>query len=87
MSQLPFCPFADSTSSFQLDELTFENQGERMSIYGSVQITLDQQGLKLAKALQQILNATVDYLEQQDLPERITPPDDAEELDNPFWQG
>lgn len=87
MSQPQFRPFSDSITSTELDKLTIENQGERMSIYGSLQITADQQGLVLAKALQKLLDDTVNYLEQQDLPEHITnDEDDGEEVDNPFWQ-
>ncbi|OUY09077.1 hypothetical protein [Acinetobacter populi] len=83
---MDFKPFKDATASITIDNLTLENQGERLSIYGSLQITRDQQGLRDAKQLQQILNETVHYLEQQTLPEKLTPPEDAEEIDNPFWQ-
>ncbi|GAA5001499.1 hypothetical protein GCM10023206_04000 [Acinetobacter puyangensis] len=83
---MDFTPFKDATGSRTIDNLTLENQGERLSIYGSLQITLDQQGLHYAKQLQQLLNEMVDYLEQQTLPEKLTPPEDAEEVDNPFWQ-
>ncbi|MCH4248103.1 MAG: hypothetical protein LKF82_09770 [Acinetobacter populi] len=83
---MDFKPFKDATASLTIDNLTLENQGERLSIYGSLQITRDQQGLRDAKQLQQILNETVYDLEQQTLPEKLTPPEDAEEIDNPFWQ-
>ncbi len=87
MSQPQFRPFADSMMSTEIDNLTIENQGERISIYGSLQITADQQGLAFAKALQELLDDTVKYLEQQDLPEHLTnDEDDDEEVDNPFWQ-
>ncbi|MFU8927312.1 hypothetical protein [Acinetobacter puyangensis] len=83
---MDFTPFKDATGSRTIDNLTLENQGERLSIYGSLQITLDQQGLHYAKQLQQLLNKTVDYLEQQTLPKKLIPPEDAEEVNNPFWQ-
>lgn len=83
---MDFTPFKDATGSRTIDNLTLENQGERLSIYGSLQITLDQQGLHYAKQLQQLINETVDYLEKQALPKKLTPPEDAEEVDNPFWQ-
>lgn len=81
-----FKPFNDEVSSSTIDNLTLENQGDRLSIYGSLQITLDQKGLDYARQLQHVLNETVQYLQQQCLPEKLIPPEDAEEIDNPFWQ-
>lgn len=83
---MTFKAFSDSSSSYTLDNLTFENQGDRLSIYGSLQITEDQQGLAFAQQLADILQQTIKYLEQQDLPEQITSPEDPEEMTNPFWQ-
>lgn len=83
---MDFSPFANSTSSAQIDDLTLENQGDRLSIYGSIQITLDKEGLVLAQALQQVINQTVVYLSQQELPDTLPAPEEAEEIDNPFWK-
>lgn len=63
--ELNFKPFEDDVSQSVLDELTFENQGDCVSIYGSIQITADQQGLAYAKQLARIANEAVAYLEQQ----------------------
>lgn len=84
---MPFKAFADEVSQTMIDELTIENQGDRVSIYGSIQITLDQIGLKHARQLQKLLTEAVSYLEQHsDLPEHLAPPEAAEEVANPFWQ-
>lgn len=86
---MTFKAFKDETASYNIDELTLENQHERLSIYGSIQICCDQQGLKHAKELITILNDAVTYLEQQkDLPQKVETlkEDQAEEVENPFWQ-
>lgn len=84
---MSFKAFADDTSQSTIDELTLENQGDRVSIYGSVQISCDQIGLDHARQLLIVLQDAVQYLEQQeDLPAKLSPPDEGEEVDNPFWQ-
>ena len=77
--EISFKPFADDVSQSTLDELTFENQGDAISIYGSIQITADQQGLAYAKQLARIANEAITYLEQQDLPENIAKQNDEDE--------
>jgi hypothetical protein len=80
-----FSPFADDISSCQIDQLTLENQSDRLSLYGSVQITCDQHGLAYAKQLQDLLYSAIRYLEQQpDLPEQIALSAEGDVLDNPF---
>lgn len=81
---MTFKPFADSTSSSQIEQLTLENQGDRLSIYGSIQITQDKAGLANAKALQQLINETVQALEHMQLPDKIAAPAAGEEVANPF---
>lgn len=81
---MSFKAFADSTASYAVDNLTFENNDERVSIYGSINIGRDQQGFMQAKELQTIINGLVAYLEQQhDLPQRIET-FSAKEVQNPF---
>ena len=65
-TELNFKPFADGVSQSMLEELTFENQGDCVSIYGSLQITLDEEGLKRAKTLAKIANEAVAFLEKTD---------------------
>ncbi|XID74773.1 hypothetical protein ACF3NA_09700 [Alkanindiges sp. WGS2144] len=68
---MSFRPFEDNTASFAIGDLTFENNDERVSMYGSMNIGRDQQGLAQAKKLQAIINDMVAYLEEQDLPEQV----------------
>lgn len=81
-----FKAFSDDRSQTEIDELTIENNGDRLALYGSIAITCDQLGLQHAKALLKVLQDSIEYLEKQDLPEKIQNNGDAEELDNPFWQ-
>ena len=79
-----FKPFEQGTESHSIHDLTLENDLDRVSIYGNLQLTKDQAGLAAAKALQAYLNEIVAKLEQeQQLPEKIQ--SSAEnEIENPF---
>ena len=67
-----FKPFENGTESHSIHDLTLENQVDSINIYGNLQITKDQAGLKAAKALQSYINDIVAQLEKQtDLPEQI----------------
>lgn len=78
-----FAPFKEEATSVALDEMTIENRVDRIALYGSLQITRDKIGLQLARQLQELLNATVATLEQEDLPERIASKP-ADRIPNPF---
>lgn len=79
-----FKPFENGVESHSIHDLTLENQQDCVSIYGNLQITKDQQGLKSAKALQAYLNEVVANLEKQtDLPEQIARQTEGE-IENPF---
>ncbi len=80
-----FKPFEIGNESQAIQDLTLENDLDRISIYGNLQIYKDQEGLAKAKKLQALLNDVVNYLQTQaDLPEKHNPPD-AEEVENPFY--
>lgn len=68
---MSFQAFKDNSASLDIGGLTLENNEERVSIYGSLNIGRDQQGLQQARQLQGILAEMVNYLEQQDLPAQI----------------
>lgn len=68
---MSFQAFKDNSASLDIGGLTLENNEERVSIYGSLNIGRDQQGLQQARQLQGILAEMVNYLEQQDLPVQI----------------
>ena len=54
-----------------------------VSLYGNLQITKDQVGLKAAKALQQLINDVVIALEKEELPAQIERKPE-QEIENPF---
>lgn len=79
-----FKPFEQGTESHSIHDLTLENDLDRVSIYGNLQLTKDQAGLAAAKALQAYVNAIVMQLEQeQQLPEKIQNSSETE-IENPF---
>jgi len=79
-----FKPFENGTESHTIHDLTLENQTDCVSIYGNLQITKDQAGLKAAKLLQSYLNEVVASLEKQsDLPEQLARQSEGE-IENPF---
>jgi|LUMT01.1.fsa_nt_gb hypothetical protein len=83
---MEFKPFQNHTQSIAIDELTIENQGERISIYGSLQIHQDQHSLEHAKTLLRILEQTVATLESQNLVIKVQQNnnDDVDVVKNPF---
>jgi hypothetical protein len=77
-------PFRNEEDSFSIDELTIENRLDRVSVYGSVQLTRDQAGLRSATQIRSVIDAVIRALdEDKSLPEhvRIKP---AENGSNPF---
>ena len=79
-----FKPFENGTESHSIHDLTLENQVDSINIYGNLQITKDQAGLKAAKALQSYINDIVAQLEKQtDLPEQIARQVEGE-VENPL---
>lgn len=78
-----FKPFEHGQESSAIYDLTLENQADCVSLYGNLQITKDQAGLKAAKALQSFINEVVMVLEAQSLPEQIERKPE-QEIENPF---
>jgi hypothetical protein len=76
-------PFKNESESLQIGELTVENRLDRVSIYGSIDITRDKAGLTIARQLKEILDLTLAELEKSELPEKVTLAP-AETVDNPF---
>ncbi|ATU44186.1 hypothetical protein CS557_01230 [Acinetobacter junii] len=78
-----FKPFETGNESSSIYDLTLENQVDCVSLYGNLQITKDQVGLKAAKALQQLINDVVTALEKEELPAQIERKPE-QEIENPF---
>ncbi|MBP2316802.1 hypothetical protein [Azospirillum soli] len=75
----PIQPFASEADSVHIDELTVENQTDRVSLYGSLIVTRDKAGLANARALKAVLDAVVATLEtDKTLPDTVaTKPTDT----------
>ena len=56
-------PYANESDTLQIEGLTIENRLDRISIYGSIDITRDKQGLKVAQELKALIDATIKTLE------------------------
>ena len=67
-------------------DLTIENRMDRVSIFGSIDLTKDKIGLSLAVALKENLDAIVAKLQSEHLAEKIEvlPPS---QVKNPFEEG
>ena len=76
-------PFQNESDSLQVGELTIENRIDRVSFYGSLDITRDKEGLEKAKHLKSILTMVCEKLENSDLPDHITIVP-TESVTNPF---
>ena len=79
-------PFADEATALQLGELTIENRLDRVSLYGSLDLTRDRAGLRRARELRALLEAVVAALEREGsaLPEAVEVGHGTETVKNPF---
>ena len=78
-----FDPFANESDALTLNGLHVENRDDRVSIYGSLDLTRDQEGLAHAHILKALLDRIVEALRREALPEKIvTTP--AKPISNPF---
>lgn len=84
MATVPFMPFQNESDTFNMDKLTIENRMDRISIYGSLDITKDKAGLVHAMLLKRLIDATVDELKRDhNLPDKIVITT-LESVENPF---
>ncbi|MFH0710185.1 MAG: hypothetical protein V2A75_08265 [Pseudomonadota bacterium] len=84
MPTQPFMAYENEVDSLLIDNLTVENRLDRISIYGSVDLTKDRQGLEFAMKLKRIVDASIDALKRdRNLPDRIDIKT-AESVKNPF---
>ncbi len=78
-------PFADDAASVSIGKLTIENGTDRVALYGSIDITHDQQGLAHARALLAIVQAAVQRLEgEANLPVALPAVAKPKTVANPF---
>ena len=57
-------PYENDHQSQQIGQLIIENQTDKVTIYGDIDIERTEQGLIQAKQLQQLLTSVVEVLEQ-----------------------
>jgi len=63
--------FQNESEVLQLGKLTIENRTDRVTIYGSLDVTRDKAGLQAANDLKAVVDSIVAFLGRQDLPEKI----------------
>ena len=78
-----FVPYANESDVLNIGSLAIENRLDRISLSGDIDLTLDQEGLALAKHLQKLLNDVVAELEKRELPRQLPPPE-VKTVANPF---
>jgi hypothetical protein len=76
-------PFANESDSLSIGGLTVENRQDRISVYGSLDITRDLEGLEYAERLKILLDDIVAVMKADRLPDKISIKP-AEEIPNPF---
>jgi len=76
-------PFKNESECLQIGDLNIENRLDRISIFGSLDITRDKEGLASAKSLKAILDLTLAELESAELPDKITLAG-TDTVENPF---
>jgi hypothetical protein len=79
-------PFADEATSLRIGALTIENRLDRVSFYGSLDLTRDLVGLRRARDLRAVLDRVVAMLERDEktLPATAEDPGNADRVRNPF---
>ena len=86
MKKSDFRPFRNEADCITIGgDLSIENRVDRVSIFGSIDLTLDKEGLKAAKELKAILDLTVVEMEKTDLPDHIAIAV-SETVKNPFYE-
>jgi hypothetical protein len=66
-------PYQIEEESLAISDLTVENRVDRVSVYGSIELTRDKAGLEQAKTLKEVIDAVVAALEEEkSLPDHIS---------------
>lgn len=82
-----FKPYEQGVESYQLDDLTLENQLDVINIYGNLQLYQDQYSLQQAQHLLTLMQNIVGHLQnlqqQNQLPEKVGLME-SRWVDNPF---
>ena len=68
---MKFVPYANESDSIAIGNLTVENRIDAVALFGDLTITRDKKGLQLALSLQALVNAAVQALQRNPLPDAI----------------
>jgi hypothetical protein len=78
-------PYANESESIGIGDLTVENRTDRVSLYGSLDLTRDKRGLANARAIRALMDSVIKALEaDKQLPEQVASPEKPETVKNPF---
>ncbi len=78
-------PFVDEGESLGIGGLTVETRTDRVSLYGSLDLTRDERGLAHGRELGALLDRVVRALEaERDLPDEVAPAERPVEVRNSF---
>ena len=79
-----FLAYENESDSFSIGDMTIENRHDKISIYGSLDITKDKDGLEYALKLKRIIDSSIDALKRdKNLPDKIEILE-IESVTNPF---
>lgn len=79
-----FLAYENESDSFSIGGMTVENRIDRISIYGSLDLTKDKEGLEYALKLKRIIDSSIDALKREkNLPDKIEILE-VESVSNPF---
>ncbi|WP_019140479.1 hypothetical protein [Noviherbaspirillum massiliense] len=76
-------PFENEEDSAAIGDLTVENRVDRISLYGSLQITRDKAGLQLAQELKALIDDVLQVMQSEKLPDQV-PLAPTDRVNNPF---
>lgn len=71
MTATRFSPFKNEEDSIQIGGLLIKNRLDRISISGSLEVTLDREGLDAARFLLELLSLTIHEMVHVELPDRL----------------
>ena len=78
-------PFANESDVASIGgTLTVENRLDRVQIYGQIDITKDKEGYERALDLKRQIDAIVNVLKREDLPDKVSIDNAPKEVNNPF---
>ena len=78
-----FKPYENESQTLSIGDLNVENRIDRVSLFGSLDVTKDKQGLTYALELKQLLDSIVCELQSADLPDTLVI-EAPEIVKNPF---